>query len=153
MIRSEYNCLTVTDRLCIHGSNPKRQPCSFWWNTSAHKQTVPLFSPWNKQEVSWDCGLRTIAMALISSDLLLRTESLQYQAQPAVSAQERLCCGMRFCGLKTTSRSANQTLQCGYWVQLHLATGLSDFTFWAWAHLVLGIQGHSASVEGTTPQA
>lgn len=59
------------------------------------------------RKVSWDCGLRTIALPLISADPLPRTESLQHHAQPAVSAQEKLCCGMRFCGLQTTSRSAN----------------------------------------------
>lgn len=35
--------------VCIHSSTPKPRPCSSW-STRAHKQKVPLLSPWNKQE-------------------------------------------------------------------------------------------------------
>lgn len=48
--QSKYNCLTIMCGLCIHSSTPKPQPCSFSWNTSAHKQKAPLLLPWNKQE-------------------------------------------------------------------------------------------------------
>lgn len=67
----------------------------------------PFSPPGINRKASGSCGLRATALPLISSGSLLRTESLQHRARPAVSAQGKLCYGMRFCGLQTTSRSAS----------------------------------------------
>ena len=48
--QSEYNRLTIMCGLGTHSPAPQSQPRPFWWNTSAHKQKVPLLSLWNKHE-------------------------------------------------------------------------------------------------------
>ena len=48
--QSEYNRLTIVCGLGTHSPAPQSQPRPFWWNTSAHKQKVPLLSLWNKHE-------------------------------------------------------------------------------------------------------
>lgn len=103
----------------------------------------PFSRPGINRKVPWDCGLTASALPLISSDSLLRTESLQHRVRPAVSAQERLCCGMRFCGLQTTSRSAKGTPQRGYGVQLHLAEGCLPSLS---GHRLFWSLGHKASL-------
>ena len=105
--QSEYNCLTIMCGLGTQSPAPQSR------RVPSDETRVPtnrrfLFSqPGMNRKVSWDCGLRTLALPLMSSVPSLGTESLQHHALPAVSGQEKLCCGMRFCGLQTTPRSAN----------------------------------------------
>lgn len=85
---SKYNCLWCVD--CVYtaqSQSPSLVPADE--TLVPTNRRFPSLTHGINRKVSWGCGLGAIALPLISSDPLLRTESLQHHTQPAVSAQEK----------------------------------------------------------------